>query len=86
MAHGHMNESPLYICTKGGKYIIRKEDGCLGEHYFSKNDVIGCDGQKYVSIPDFNAFRETGPPFARQPRAAVFPRPVFDPVLRAPYP
>ena len=65
MAHGHMNESPLYICTKGGKYIVRKEDGCLGEHYFSENDVVGCDGHKYVSMPDFNTFRETGHPTSR---------------------
>lgn len=65
MAHGHMNESPLYICTKGGKFIVRKEDGCLGEHYFSENDVVGCDGHKYVSMPDFNTFRETGHPTSR---------------------
>lgn len=51
MAHGHMNESPLYICTKGGKYIVRKEDGCLGEHYFSENDVVGYvkTNEDYVS-------------------------------------
>lgn len=53
MAHGNFNTSPLYICTKSGKYIIRKENGCFGEHYFSKNDVIGCDGQKYFSVTDF---------------------------------
>jgi len=62
MAHGNSNTSPLYICTKSGKYIIRKENGCLGEHFFSKNDVIGCDGQKYFSVPDWNSSKENGHP------------------------
>lgn len=56
MAHGNFNTSPLYICTKGGKYIVRKEDGSLGERYFYKNDVVGYNGQKYFSMPDFNTF------------------------------
>jgi len=65
MAHGNSNTSPLYICTKSGKYIIRKENGCLGEHYFSKNDVIGCDGQKYFSVLDWNSSKENGQPTSR---------------------
>lgn len=65
MAHGNFNTSPLYICTKSGKYLVRKEDGSLREHFFSKNDVIGCDGKKYVSMSDFNAFKETGHPTSR---------------------
>lgn len=68
MAHGNMNTSPLYICTKGGKYIVRKEDGRVDEHFFYENDVIGCDGHKYFSLPDWDATQRNGYPTSRWTR------------------
>ena len=65
MAHGNMNTSPLYICTKSGKYIVRKEDWCVDDHFFYENDVIGCDGHKYFSLPDWKASEENGHPTSR---------------------